>query len=319
MKNKLFAIIALLLAFSLIFAGCTGGGQDDRKDDEWEELHDRDEEKDNKDDGKNADKNDDQNEEQNKEEENEKEEPVLPVYETREIWLCVRMTREMWDGSGTSETEYEYDEFGNKVSENHVTYGGGSTFEYDEYGNVTSSRYVAPTGSYGTITEMTYDASGNVLTKVSKGLDQKLSSEYTYTYDEAGFVVDEVQKQHYNNTEYHYVITYNADHTEATIQSYQNEQSIGYTNETYNQNGDLLRSDSYAADGTWKSAVACEYDTQGRISVEWHYSSSELQADYDVIYTYDENGLLVDKNVDYYYGYGDTYEYEQFEIKVRVN
>ena len=52
--------------------------------------------------------------------------------------------------------------------------------------------------------------------------------------------------------------------------------------------------------------------------MEWRYSSSETQADYDTIFTYDENGLLISKNVDYYYGHLIEYTYEPFEILVRV-
>lgn len=308
--KKLFAIIALLLAFSLVFAGCTSADPDNDRDDERDEIRDHKEDKNNDKEQDNNDKNDD---------DDNKVEIVPPVYENREVWLCVRATTEQWDGSGTGVKEYEYDEFGNKISENNVTYGGGTTFEYDEYGNEIRSRSYLGDCAFSTYTEKTYDREGKLLTVVSSGDDGTVSSEYAYTYDDAGFVVDEVRKQHYNNTTYHYVITYNAEHTEATIQSYKNDVPSGYTEETYNQNGDLLRSDSYGADGTWSSAVECEYDDQGRLSVEWKYSSSELQADYDVIYTYDENGLLINKNVDYYYGYGTTYEYELLEIKVRVN
>lgn len=307
--KKFFAIIALLLAFSLVFAGCASADRDDERDDEREEIRDHEEDKNDDKDDKDDQDDDDEN----------KVEIVPPVYENREVWLCVRATTEQWDGSGTGVKEYEYDEFGNKTSENNVTYGGGTKYEYDADGNQIRSQYFLSDGSAGSVMEMTYDKEGRLLSSVSTGSDGKVSSEYSYTYDEAGFVVDEVRKQHYNNTTYHYVITYNADHTEATIQGYKNDEPSGYTEETYNRNGDLLRSDSYASDGSWSSAVECEYDDQGRLTVEWKYSSSELQADYDVIYTYDENGLLINKNVDYYYGYGTTYEYECFEIKVRVN
>ena len=43
-----------------------------------------------------------------------------------------------------------------------------------------------------------------------------------------------------------------------------------------------------------------------------------MQSDYDVIYTYDENGLLIKELVDYYYGDETTYTYELREILVPV-
>lgn len=307
LRNRLLALMALLLAFSLVFAGCASSGHDNDQDDGGrEETRSRDE-----------DKND--NKDENREDDDGKEEPVLPVYETREVYLCVRTTTEQWDGSGTGVKEYEYDEYGNQICENNVTYGGGMKYDYDADGNQIRSQYVFDDGSIGSVTEMTYDAEGRLLSSVTKNADGELNLEYSYTYDEAGFVTDEVRKQHYNDTTLHYVITYSGDHTEAAIQRYKNDELAGYTEETYDSDGNLLRSDSYLADGTWSAAVECEYDGQGRLSVEWNYSSSELQADYDVIYTYDENGLLICKNVDYYYGYGTTYEYELFEIQVRVN
>ena len=292
MKRNLLALMALVLAVSLIFVGC---------------------DKDQGGEGTSA---------PTQSENNETVAPtesVAPKYEKQTTYLCVRTTREMWDGSGTSVEEYEYDEFGNMITETNVTYGDVTTHKYDEYGNRISTRYVSPDGSYGTYTEMTYDQAGNLLTEVTTGLDRTPRSENTYVYDDAGFVVDKVCKQHYNNTVYHYVITYNADHTTGTVKTYKNDEYAGMTVETYNEKGDLLRSSNYDAEDGWKSAVSCEYDSAGRLAVEWKYSSSELQADYDVIYTYDENGLLTNVNVDYYYGYGTDYEYETLEIKVRVD
>ena len=292
MMKRIMVLIALMLTFSLLFAGCD---KDQSGNNSIEATQN------------------------NTEDTVSGTEDVLPVYETKKVSLCVRTTREMWDGSSISVEEYEYDEFGNMIAENNVTYGDTTTHQYDDNGNLISTKYVAPGNSYGTLTQMTYNEKGNLLTKTTTLLDRTPRTECTYTYDEAGFLVDEVCTQHYDDTVYHYVTTYNEDHTEATVMIYKNNAPDGKTVETYNADGNLLRSDSYDAQGNWTKAVSCEYDSAGRLTVEWNYSESELQADYDVIYTYDENGLLTNVNVDYYYGYGTDYEYETFEIKVRVN
>lgn len=307
MKQKLFAMIALLLAFSMVFTGCSSDDRDnkrnDRDDDRVEDRDDRDEDED---DGDSERDDDDQS--------------GIPVYETREVWLCVRATTEQWDGSGSFTWEYTYDEYGNRIREDNVAYGSAMVYTYDENGNQITSQYITTSGSAGSLTEKTYDEGGRILTSISTNSDGTVNSEYYYTYDEEGYLIEEVQQLNYGDQNvYRYVITYNADHTAATVMSYQNDELVGTTEETYDASGNLLTSRTYSVDGRFTSGVDCEYDEAGRISVEWKYSGSELQADYDVIYTYDENGLLVFKDVDYYYGSGTTYEYELMEILVRIN
>lgn len=298
LKSRLFAVLALLLAFSLVFSGCESDERSiDRDDDEREEDREEDQNRNDEDTGEN----------------------VIPVYETQEVYLCVRASTEQWDGTGTVVTEYEYDEYGNMTQSKNANYGNHMEYAYDADGNQIRSQYFSADGTAGSVTDMTYDADGRLLSSISTDSSGELSSEYYYTYDEAGFVIEEIQKMHYSDTEYRYVITYNDDHTQGTIQSYKNDELSGYTEETYDTDGNLLKSRSYRADGSFSSGIDCAYDEQGRIAVEWKYSDSETQADYDVLYTYDENGLLIFKDVDYYYGSGTTYEYELFEIQVRVN
>ena len=300
LKTKLFAVIALLLAFSMVFTGCADAERSNDDDKRQEET---------------------QNKVESKPEDPDKDqEPTVePVYEMKKVWLCVRTATEQWDGSGKGEKKYEYDEFGNLVSEINVTYGGSLKYEYDADGNQIRCQRVSEDGTVTSVTEMTYDKDGRLLTNVSKDADGNVSSEYSYSYDVSGHLVEELQKMHFSNTTYQYVLTYNNDYTKSTIRSFKNDEPVGHTVEYYDQNGNVLRSESFDAEGKWNSAMECEYDDQGRILLEKKYSKSETQADYDVIYTYNEDGLLIDKNVDYYYGYGTTYEYEQVEIKVRIN
>ena len=159
-KTKLFAIIALLLVFSMVFAGCAATEPNDDEDPRQEETQ-------NKDEGKPEDTDKEQH-------------PIVgPVYEAKKVWLCVRSTTEQWDGSGTGVKEFEYDEFGNMISETNATYGGGTKYEYDAHGNQVRCQRISKDGAVTGVTEMTYGKDGRLLTNVSKDADGTVSSEYT--------------------------------------------------------------------------------------------------------------------------------------------
>ena len=70
--------------------------------------------------------------------------------------------------------------------------------------------------------------------------------------------------------------------------------------------------------GKWGSSREYFYDELGRISKTRYKTSNEMQANYDVLYTYDEDGCLVRELTDYYYGDDTTYTYELFTILVPV-
>lgn len=240
-----------------------------------------------------------------------------PVYETQTVYLCVKQTKTSYDIDSVFTTEMAYNEYGQLIEKWSTDADGNktgvTTYAYDEQGN-----RVEEITQYGR-SEMTYDEQGRLLSECYYA-DDICKSEYHYTYDDAGFVVEETRISRYSDEKIEtYQITYNPDYTEALVNHYLNGEASGYTKETYDANGNVLTSNSYDANDTWTGGSTYEYDAQGRLAVEWRYSSRETQADYDIIYTYDENGLLVSKNVDYYYGSLTEYTYEPFDILVRVN
>lgn len=234
-----------------------------------------------------------------------------PVYELQTVYLCVQENMKNYEG-GSNRKGYTYDEYG-RVKEYFMFNSDGSyawvmEYIYDEQGNNIEIR------NGDSVTVMTYDDAGRMLSKLSKYM------EYYYVYDEMGFVIEEKRIERFSDeVTYSFTMTYNADHTEATIDQFKNGESNGQTLETYNAEGQVLTSNTYDANGNWKHGQSWEYDEAGRLMKEYNYSRSETQADYETIYTYDENGLLISKNVDYYYGYLLEYTYEPFEILVRVN
>lgn len=239
-----------------------------------------------------------------------------PVYELQTVCLCVWEDMQNYEG-GSNRKGYTYDEYG-RVLEYFMVNSDGTRawvteYTYDEAGNNTQTR----TGS--SVTKMTYDEAGRLLSKLSY-YQEESTSEYYYVYDEMGFVIEETRIERYSDeVTYHFTMTYNPDHTEATISQFKNGEPNGQTLETYNAAGQVLSSDAYDVNGGWKHGKTWEYDEAGRLMKECSYSRSETQADYETIYTYDEKGLLLSKNVNYYYGYLLEYTYEPYEILVRVN
>ncbi len=309
MKTKFTKVMSLILAAMLLFvlAGCSkeDSGREDRDEDNGNEKFDISH-------IWNPDK--DQDGETEPEASTEQE----PVYEKQTVYLCVRATMEQWDESGTSEIAYTYDEYGNRVGEHAVTYGNYTECAYDFWGNMVEKTSYNSEGVVTSRCISTYNQDGQVLTE-QYTYNGEPTSDYTYTYDQNGYLVEKVQFSHSSGKETRSTTTYNDDYSESRIDRYEDGVLKSYTQESFSEAGCILTTDTYAADGTWSSSVVYTYDSENRVSTEWHTSSHELQPDYEVIYTYDDNGLLVFKNVDYYYGYGMTYEYELFEIQVRVN
>lgn len=242
----------------------------------------------------------------------------VPVYESRTVYLCTMETMTQYESGAVFKTGYAYDEYGRKIEKWRMmddgTKGQVSVFTYDEFGNNTFE-YYEQTSRY----EMTYDEAGRLLSKLYY-YGEECDMEYYYTYNQDGYVIKDVRITRYsgeNNDTYE--VNYNPDYSEAVIDHYDNGEKVGYTLETYNECGQVLSSDNYDLNGAWRSGSKYEYDDAGKQTMEWRYSSSETQADYDIIFTYDENGLLVSKNVDYYYGHLIEYIYEPFEILVNVN
>lgn len=298
MKAKTTKLIALMLSLMLLFTlvGCTEEGSKDKEREENDNdvvdvLQDV----------------------------TDPEEPTEtePVYEKQTVYLCVQERMHNYNEDGVFLKGYTYDEYG-RVTEYFQIKDDGSrgwvnVYSYDENGNNTEIN----TGN-GLYT-MTYDDEGRMLSQVYayKG---EVGSETYYTYDENGYVIAEKRIERYSEeVTYTYEIDYNDDYSEAIISQYKNGEPNGTTYETYNLAGQVLTSQVYDTADNWKSGQTYSYDDAGNLLQQGSYSSSETQADYMTIYTYDEKGLLISKNVDYYYGYLLEYTYEPFEILVRVN
>lgn len=235
-----------------------------------------------------------------------------PVYEKQTVYLCTLETMEQYENGYVTKTAHSYDEYGRILESWQVNDDGSkgrtTAYAYDEFGNLISE---------GSI-HRTYDESGNMLSQCY-GDEGDYLYEYHFTYDEAGFPIEEIRTTRYSSERtVTYTITYNDNHTESMVEEFEEGVKTGYTKETYTTDGKLLSYFNYDADGNFASGCTYEYDDRGNLVREQNYSRSETQADYDVIYTYDENGLLLTKNVDYYYGHLKEYTYEPFEIWVLV-
>lgn len=238
-----------------------------------------------------------------------------PVYELQTVYLCVQEKMHNYEG-GDFLKGYSYDEYGRKTEYFGINADGTRSwvtqYSYDEQGNIVEER----TGD--SVSTMTYDEAGRLVSDISYYKDECRAENY-FVYDEAGFVIEETRIERYSGeVTYTFTMTYDENHTQATIEQFKNGEPNGVTTETYNAAGQVLTSTVHDANGNWKRTMTWTYDEDGRLVQEGNYSRSETQADYLTIYTYDENGLLLSKNVDYYYGYLLEFTYEPFEILVRV-
>lgn len=224
-----------------------------------------------------------------------------PVYEKQTVYLCTMEIQTLHENNAVSVRCNSYDEYGRKT-ESWIdlpdgTRGSVSTFTYSESGN-----RMMETTQYGYY-DRTYDEAGRILRQLYFSGDECVS-EYYYTYNEDGYLIERTETTRYSEEKtYTYKVTYTPDYSGAVIDSYLNGEKVGYTEETYNADGQVSSYTNYDAEGNWTSGCECTYDSEGRLLQEYKKSSRDTQPNYKVIYTYDENGLLKSKDADYYYGH----------------
>lgn len=241
-----------------------------------------------------------------------------PVYEKQTVYLCTMQTQTLHENDAVSVRYNSYDEYG-RMTESWVelpdgTKGTVTSYTYDESGNCILETYGA-SSRY----ERTYDEEGRILSQLYYYGDE-CSSEHHYTYNKDGYLIERTEITRYSEEKtYTYKVTYSPDYSSAVIDSYLDGEKIGHTEETYNADGQLTYYKNFASDGKWTSSSKIKYDGNGNKILEEREFSRDTQADYDVIYTYDENGLLISMDAAYYYGQIVEYTYEAFEILVRVN
>jgi hypothetical protein len=240
-----------------------------------------------------------------------------PVYEKQTVYLCTVEKQTLHENDATSVRCNSYDEYGRKIEswiqKPDGSKGSVSTFTYDEFGN-----NIMETTQYGYY-ERTFDEEGRILSQLYFSGDECVS-EYYYTYNEDGYLIERTETTRYSEEKtYIYKISYYPDYSNAVIDAYLNGEKIGFSEESYNADGQVIFYKNYEANGKLISTCESTYDSEGRLLEEYKKSSRDTQPNYKVIYTYDENGLLKSMDADYYYGHIVEYTYEPFEILVRVN
>lgn len=247
-------------------------------------------------------------------------------WEEKQVYLCVSIKTKFFDGHSPNGSEYEYNEYGQKTKSWGI-YDGERTgsyteYEYDELGRLVKE--YSHNEEYEVLCYYilyTYDENGKLLKKTNYELNDEVSYETVYTYDDAGWLTGEKTTYYSRDpaTTSEEVTEFNADHTQGTRYTYEDGvKSPWYTVEEYDDQGRIISMNRLNEDGTWGSSREYFYDELGHISKEVYNTSSDMQADYNVYYTYDENGCLVKDLVDYYYGDETTYTYELFTILVPV-
>lgn len=247
-------------------------------------------------------------------------------WEEKQVYLCVSIKTKFFDGHSPNGSEYEYNEYGQKTKRWGI-YDGERTgsyteYEYDELGRLVKE--YSHNEEYEVLCYYilyTYDENGKLVKETNYELNDEVSYETVYTYDDAGWLISE-KLTRFNkdpDTTSEKVMEYNANHSEGARYYYEDGvKNPWYEVENYDSQGRITLFNRYNENGKWGSSREYFYDELGRISKEVYNTSSDMQADYNVYYTYDENGCLVKDLVDYYYGDETTYTYEVFDILVPV-
>ena len=175
----------------------------------------------------------------------------------------------------TSDTEYEYDEYGNEVeAEEHVADTLDLT-EYDDDGNETEEEEQEE-GITTDVTESQYDDYGNALETTS--VSGMVENEERSTYDAMGRTLKEITDS--TVTEYTYDVFGRVIQTDITRNSH-----TSHTYTAYNDNGEVVSETDERGNVT-----TYMYDDSGRKV----YTNSPASGITAVIYSYAENVTIKD-------------------------
>jgi len=220
------------------------------------------------------------------------------------------------DGSINCYVVYEQDKEGNLLFETSYELDGrfNYEYEYDKNGNIIKSVTYGVPGSMNYYCTYEYDENGNLLTEYSFRCNSVMDHIIKYEYDK-----DEKKIKHYfyddnsvikNFKEYiynqsgklgkticydsdgkmiaYYIYTYNDYGKLIRKTRYNADSSISNYIEYEYRNYRLIRSTIYAlGEHSWH--IVSEYDEDGNIIKDLHYSDNENLSTYEII-TYDGNG-----------------------------
>lgn len=332
-RKQLLTILALLLAFSLVFAGCAkDNDRDDRDRDEQEELLDND-------------RNEDQaglDEDEGKiQVEGEDETDIVvsvPTYRMESVDLLTEEYYYNGDGELLAAYFYEYDDHGYLVMkttrnvEGQVT--GKSLFEYDAAGNLVYQENYGRDGGLISTETYTYDENGLRTSEVHLIASADLVLTTVYEYDAEDHLIRELETDADGNFRNEVVYTFNADHTERYTERFDadkegNRHANGGGYDLYDANGNLIYWCTYGSVGD--NMVSKDdpayvgehfYDENGRLVEKTYSELGGYIVSKDVL-TYDESGNLI-RQERIYIRTGNClnwyeYTYETFEIKVEGN
>lgn len=328
-SKQLLTILALLLAFSLVFAGCAkDNDRDDRDRDEQEELLDNDRDED-RDDG-------DEDDDEHKGEEVIAE--TKPLYHMESVDLLTEEYYYNDDDDLVSVNYYIYDEYGKLIERSSLNGEGKvnsrSVYEYDAAGNRISTMVYGSDGSLSSTYTYTYDAKGLCTSEVLDYVGTDLVLTTVYEYDAEGYLIRELETDADGNFRNEVVYTFNADHTERYTERFDadkegNRHANGGGYDLYDANGNLIYWCTYGSVGD--NMVSKDdpayvgehfYDENGRLVEKTHSELGGYIVSKDVL-TYDESGNLI-RQERIYIRTGNCmnryeYTYETFEIKVEGN
>ena len=204
-----------------------------------------------------------------------------------------------------------YDSQGNMLTEqaNEDRYYGIDepyikNYTYDARGNTLTESYDSNgDGTWDEIDTMTYDATNNLLTKITSFVSAGWSAIYTYTYDTNNNRITETgmsqnsdgETSPYTSYKWEYDSHHNITKGYRTSNPSDSTSYYLYTETTYDSAGNKLTTTDYNSTGTITAQNVCTLDKYGHklTDAAWEYDGNQIIFEYikNIIYTYSD-GLV---------------------------
>lgn len=199
------------------------------------------------------------------------------------------------NGTETSRAALEYDEHGNMVRKVTVSKEGTSVLEnrftLDDQDRICRQESYTD-GILTSIDEFTYDRQGNEIshsyTGKSVGHEDDIRH-YNKTYDNEGNLTRQTMRWNFNNE--YYIWEYSDGlETKKTTYNANTDEVVEYWENTYDENGFLIKESRHSANGT--PGLCHEYtrDETGLVVTRRTYDANGNPNSHTDIFTYDEYG-----------------------------
>jgi len=212
------------------------------------------------------------------------------------------MTREKYMGDDGYMADFEYDADGNLIKDTKRDTEGVMltchVYEYDDAGNNIKKTFVNDDGSLGVSHIYGFDGSGFLVLDTETGPDGSVTQVVGYENDIYGNPTSQILKDHEGNIyEVRHEYEYDADGNITMDTLYRGGELNGWTENEYDQDGNLITEKDIAPDGSVRSWIAYDYLDDGSVNSRTNYKADGTIFQI-IMYGYDQNGLVIETKYD---------------------